>query len=294
MKDHKFYKMGYRAHSGTSFSPERRAESECKFYDETIKELQEIGADESGVAKFEKLFAAQLNAKSNCLSTMIAGRSNFPVKRAEKANARERRASDELFNYLDKLKKAVDKKNHPEKYATVIKSDDENAIGKLKEKLVKLEKLQEQMKACNKIIKDKKDQKVERLAEVLGSEKVAKELMEPDCFNYVGFASYSLTNNSAKIKATKDRIEQLEKAATLETKEIQIAGVKVIQNAELMRIQFFFESKPERAVIDLMKKHGFKWSPSNICWQRLWNNNAIYSVKQFIKPKLVEIFDIQE
>jgi hypothetical protein len=289
MKNHKYYELGYRAHTGTSFSPERRAESECKFYDETIKELQEIGADESGIAKFERLFVAQLSAKSNCLSTMITGGSNFPVRRAEKANERERRASDELFDYLERLKKAVDKQNHPEKYPTVIRSDDENAVDKLKEKLAKLEKAQEQMKACNKIVKDKKENKIERLAGILGSEKAAKELMEPDFCNRIGFASFSLTNNNANIKATKDRIEQLEKAATLETKEIEIAGVKVVQNAELMRIQFFFDGKPERAVIDLMKKHGFKWSPSNMCWQRLWNNNALFSIKHYIKPELEKL-----
>ena len=90
MKNHKFYSMAYRAYTGTSFSPEKRAESQCKFYDETIAELQEIGADESGIQKFEKLFVTNLAAKSNCLSTMIAGPANFPVRRAEKANERER------------------------------------------------------------------------------------------------------------------------------------------------------------------------------------------------------------
>ncbi len=241
MKYDKYYELGYRAHTGTSFSPEKRAESECKFYDETIRELKEIGASEEGIQKFEKLFLNSLAAKSNCLSTMIAGPANFPVRRAEKANARERKTSDELFNYLARLKKAVDKQNNPEKYPQIIKSDDENAVGKLKEKLAKLEKLQEQMKACNKIVRDKEENKIERLTEILGSEKAAEELLKPSCFGNLGFESFNLTNNNATIKATKDRIGQLEKAATLETKEVEIAGVKVIQNAELMRIQFFFD-----------------------------------------------------
>ena len=74
-----------------------------------------------------------------------------------------------------------------------------------------------------------------------------------------------------------------------ETREIEIAGVKVVQNAELMIIQFFFDGKPERAVIDLMKKNGFKWWPFHSCWQRLWNDNAMYSITHFIKPELEKL-----
>jgi TolA-binding protein len=287
MKNHKFYELAERAYYGTSFSPEKRAASECAFYDETIKELKELGASEEGILKFEKLFLTSLSAKSRCLSTMIAGRSNFPVRRAEKASERDRKITDEMLNYLERLRKAIDKQNHPEKYSSdAIRSDDENAIDKLKSKIEKLEKFQNQMKDCNKIIKDKKENKIERLAEILGTESRARELLEPDFCGRIGFASFSLTNNNAAIKAAQARITQLENAATRETKEIEIAGVKVVQNAELMRIQFFFDGKPEGSIIDLMKRHGFKWSPSNICWQRLWNNNAVYSVRTFIKPEL--------
>jgi hypothetical protein len=290
MKNHKHYQAGYRAHYNTSFSPEKRAETECKYFDEVTTELKELGADQRALDKFESLFLSMLSAKSRCLSSMITGASNFPVRRAEKASASEHNRSAEMFTFVEKIIKALDKIKHPEKYASnAIRSDDENAVDKLKEKLSKLEKAQEQMKACNKIAKDKKENKIERLAEILGSEENAKKLLEPDFCNRIGFASFSLTNNNAAIKATKDRIAQLEKAAILETREIEIAGVKVVQNAELMRIQFFFDGKPEREVIDLMKKHGFKWSPSNICWQRLWNNNAIYSVKNFIRPALEKL-----
>ena len=287
---HKHHEAAYRAYYWTSFSPEKRAESECAFYDEIMAEFKEIGADQRAFDKFEQLFLTSLSAKSKCLSSMVTGSANFPVRKAEKARARERKTSDELMEFLAKVRKAIDKKNNPEKYASdAIKSDDSDAIGKLKVKLEKLEKLQDQMKACNKIAKDKKGDKIERLAEILGSKESAESAMEPNCFGDVGFASFTLTNSNAKIKAAKSRIEQLEKAAELETKEIEIAGVKVVQNAELMRIQFFFDGKPEREIIDLMKKHGFKWSPSNFCWQRLWNNNALFSIKHYIAPKLREI-----
>jgi len=172
----------------------------------------------------------------------------------------------------------------------MINSNDKDAISKLKMKVEKLTKNQEHMKACNKIIKDKKDKKVDRLIEILKiSSLEATELMKPDFCGRVGFPSFQLTSNNASIKATQARITQLEKAAQFKTEESIIGGVKVVKNAELMRIQFFFDGKPEHEVISLMKKHGFKWSPSNVCWQRLWNDNALVAIRYYIEPELIKI-----
>ena len=290
MKNHKHYEAARRAYYWSSFSPEKRAESECQFFDEINAEFDALGVDESGKIKFERLFLLSMAAKSRCASSMVTGPARFNVEKNRRANERERKVSDELFAYIERVRKTLDKQKNPQNYASdSIRSDDKNAIDKLKEKLVKLQKAQDQMKACNKIVKDKKDDKIKRLAEILGTEERAKELLEPDFCGRVGFASCYLTNNNAAIKAAESRIKQLESQAAQETKEFTIAGVKVIQNAELMRLQFFFDGKPAREIIDLMKKNGFKWSPSNSCWQRLWNGNAIYAIKHFIKPELERI-----
>jgi len=172
---------------------------------------------------------------------MITGPARFNVEKNRRANERERRVSDELLAYIERVRKAIDKQNNPEKYASdTIRSDDENAIDKLKEKLAKLEKAQEQMKACNKIVKDKSGEKIERLAEILGSKEGAEELLKGDSCGRLGFATFNLTNNNAAIKAAEARIKQLQSQGQQETKEMTIAGVKVIQNAELMRLQFFY------------------------------------------------------
>jgi hypothetical protein len=289
-QNHKHYEAARRAHYWTSFSPEKRAESECKFFDEISAEFDAAGVDEAGKIKFERLFLLSLAAKSRCASSMVTGPARFNVEKNRRANERERRVSDELMAYIERVRKAIDKQNNPQNYASdAIRSDDENAIDKLKEKLAKLQKAQDQMKACNKIVKDKKDDKIKRLAEILGTEERAKQLMEPDWCGRLGFASFNLTNNNAAIKAAESRIKQLESQGQQETKEFTIAGVKVVQNAELMRLQFFFDGKPAREIIDLMKKNGFKWSPSNSCWQRLWNAAALSSVENRIKPELERI-----
>jgi hypothetical protein len=288
MTKHKHYDSAYRAYYAISFSPEKRAITECNFFDEINKEFTELGADERAFTKFESLFLASLNAKSNCMSSMITGSANFPVARMEKMNSRERARTQEMYDFIDKVRKAIDKVNNP---STDIRSDDKDAITKLKEKLANLEKNQEKMKACNKIIKDKKDNKIERLTEILGNEETAREVLKPSRYGIVGYESFSLTNNNATIRSTKERIAQLElqkgrKTTDLRKEELNLT---ITQNAEDDRIQFFFDDKPEREVIDIMKRHGFKWSRNNNCWQRLWNNNCVYAVKNYILPKLQEL-----
>ena len=41
-KTHKHYELAYRAHSGTSFSPDKRAEAYCNDFDNQIKELEAL------------------------------------------------------------------------------------------------------------------------------------------------------------------------------------------------------------------------------------------------------------
>ena len=102
MKDHTHYKAAYRAYIGSSFSPEKRAEQECAYFDEIVKRMQEAGKQEY-VDRFESLFLKSLAAKSRCASPMITGPSNFPVERMRKYNEWERKATDAMVAFVDKV-----------------------------------------------------------------------------------------------------------------------------------------------------------------------------------------------
>lgn len=116
---------------------------------------------------------------------------------------------------------------------------------------------------------------------------------EPDFCGRVGYPDYALTNNNANIKRTKSRLESLKKEKSRETSENEVAdlpGVTIKENVEEMRLQLFFEGKPEPEVRDILKRQAFKWSPRNGCWQRQLTNNARWAVKQAIE----EIKRLQE
>lgn len=281
---HKFYETAKRAHAWTSFHPDKRAASECAFYDDI---MQEFADSPQAQAKFERLFTLSLAAKSRCASAMITGPANFPVERQRRASEREHKISGELLAYIERVRKAKAQEAyyaaHPE--ARPIMSGDGDAVERLREKLAMLEKTQAQMVQANKVIR-KEPINMEALAAILGNGADLEAITKKRGWWGAGFAPFELTNNNARIKATRERIEQLEKRKATAPQELTLDGVRVVENTEAMRLQLFFDGKPERAIIDLLKSHAFKWSPSNMAWQRQLTNNAIYAFKQWILPAL--------
>ena len=94
--------------------------------------------------------------------------------------------------------------------------------------------------------------------------------------------SFSLTNINNKIKAARQRIQELSKIKEKGTEEIATEYFKVIENAEIMRLQLMFDGKPDDKIRAILKLNGFRWSPKNGAWQRQLTNNARWSVKRVI------------
>lgn len=270
-----------------------------KVYDlaEKVAEKRVEYADqlEKIAIKYAEKYASWINKKHNidtmCPSIMICGAGNFPVAKKNKQNARMDKHMQEL-EYINGL---IDKIKSIEYHKEVIKSGDNNAIEKLQEKLNSLEKLQNEMKQANSYYKkhntlkgcdvfaDRTEEEIEKLDKIIS-----------ESWDKKPFASYQLTNNNAKIRNTKARLEELEKAKEKGTQEVALITeeggelFKVVENTEIMRLQLVFDGKPSDAVRELVKKNGFKWSPKNNAWQRQLTENARYSLKR-IKPELEKL-----
>lgn len=278
--------LAYRAHCGTSFSPEKRRDQIIKDYsEELIEDLETVNKHGGDVSRYEdkyiSLLTAWLRAKSNCISSMITGPSNFPVRRAEKANQSEHNRSVEFSEWRKKALHAITK---PEN-TTIVKGTD-SAIDQMRAKLETLERNQETMKAINKLIRDKKTSEVEKIRIMVEEHKIQEQtaikFMDPNQFGGPGFPSFSLTNNNAKITRLKEditaEVKRMEKYTT-GNKEYEIKGVKVVENAEENRLQLSFDGKPAPEVIERLKKNGYRWSPKNATWQRQLTQNALYSLR---------------
>lgn len=283
-----------RIHAGTSHDPEKRGEQErsgyCSYLTESKILITEIdpSAWPDFKQRWKKKYLEWAYTRSSCLSTMITGPANFPVHRNNKRFESERNKANKLWSfrewYIKKLKKQAKQ--------DLTRNDE---LVAMRDKLAKAVSHQEMMKSCNKVVKSKKlseIEKIEQLSSILGSEKLAISLMEPDFCGRIGFASYNLTNNNANIKRMQGRVVELEKKAQAvengnsEVTIFEMNGISVVKNAEADRIQILFPDKPELETRALLKSYSFRWSPRYGAWQRKLTQNAVYCTKKFLKELL--------
>ncbi len=211
-----------------------------------------------------------------------------PILVGHHSEGRHRRDLERIDNNMRKSVEAVDKAKYYEARVEAIEnnnaisSDDPNALERLQEKLERLQSNQELMKKCNKITGSKKTteaEKVEQLVALGLKESTAMEIMTPR-YGRVGVPSYALTNNNATIRTVKQRIERLQKIESMPDEERTYGDIKVKALASENRVQMFFPGKPSDEIRTELKRSGFRWSPTNGCWQAFYSNrskhNAVY------------------
>lgn len=243
----------------------------------------------SMAARYSKRMAEYMNREIHigcmCPSVMISGAGNFPVKKKEKQNQaweKNHQFYQETQQILEKMKSVYYGKD-------IIKSGDEDAIERLEEKLENLKDTQETMKATNKAIRMKNTEKGDEELRTMGySDEQIAELRKPDYCGRIGYPDYALQNNNANIHRVEDRLKSLKAAKEKGTQETECEFFKVVENTEIMRLQLFFEGKPELEVREVLKSNGFRWAPSQNAWQRQLTGNAKYALQQVIK-KLQEM-----
>ena len=204
-------------------------------------------------------------------SVLIAGGSNFPVRKKEKQNAaRDRNMEDwnEIQGLLDKIRSTG---------MGGISADDPQAIQKLEAKLEKLQTAQDTMKAVNAYYRKHKtldgcpNLSAERIEAMKG------EMSSQWHIEDKPYPSWALSNNNAEIRRIKGRIADLTKKQETAYAGWEFDGGMVEANKEDNRLQIYFEEKPDEKTREALKENGFRWSPKAGAWQRQLNDNAIYA-----------------
>lgn len=285
----------------------RDAENEFKKFAEqfpihgelTVKQVEYLAERQ---AKWAELVTTAYNdilhRRASWVPVTVAGPSKYNSNKMGKLADRELEASGEwhekMARFLENTGKTLEEltpldkqleriRNGNMRYGEVISSDDENAVLKLQAKLENLQESQELMKTVNAYYRTNKT--LEGCPGI--TEKTAAEIQAAMKnswrTNSKPFESYALQNNNAEIHRTKDRIAELQKRQSMESKEMEINGVKVVENVEANRLQLVFDGKPDKETITLLKSNGFKWAPSVGVWQRQLTDNARYAVKRLLE-----------
>ncbi len=289
--------LAVRAHDGTSFVPDKRGHEERAGYSAALAHVyadllthantpEKLATLEVEFARlregYRKRYIAHLSSRSRIMSTMIAGPSNFPVRRMEKRNRVCDARLHELVEFIPRAKAAVLKELHPE--WRPIMSGDADATERLAEKIATAEAVQARMRAVNAAIRKHKkagpDAQVAAMVECGIAEGQARRLLEPDFCGRIGFADYELTNNNANIKRMKDRLATVSTAQAKPEVEVQGEHARYEDSPADNRVRLFFDGKPSEDIRKTLKSHGFRWTPSLGCWQAYRNWRTIPKAKE--------------
>lgn len=285
------------AHNGTSWTPEKRGEQERAGYAGTLSadhaELLKHATTDEKRATLEVEFAryrdgyrkrtlALLASRSRCVSSWIAGPSNFPARRMQKRMDVADKRYGELSEFRERALKAIRRALHPE--LAPIMLGDSDADARLRAKLEKAEKDQALMKAANSDIRaNAKYGLPAQLGALVGlgfTETAARKLLTPDYCGRIGFPDYAIRNNGAEIRRIKARLSTVAVAQSQPATESADANARVEDVPADNRVRLFFPGKPSAEVRDRLKAAGFRWTPSLGCWQAYRHLHTIEAARR--------------
>lgn len=250
----------------------------------------------------------QLYREGSNPSAMMAGPAKFNYGKYERKFEAEMRSQEEYRNkqekFVENTKKQLERMEPEEKqiarwrngkwsYGETISADDPLAEKKLQAKLDYHTEQQQKMKDANAYYRkngsmqgftgfnDATNQKIDAQMQDFKDRGMPSYAKQP-------FQSYSLTNNNASIKSTRDRLTQIQnqKQRAAQTGGngggTKFDGGEIVRNTGINRLQIKFDSIPDAATRQKLKSEGWHWSPREGAWQRKLNDSAESSARSIL------------
>lgn len=272
--------IGYRAHSGTSFDPEKRAIQEQERFKKIIisayEDIKKLITDENKIKSItlfnefidgtKKRFISLLHSKGNCYSVMITGGANFNDRKHEKMNNIERAKSDDLYSFIEWKIKKIKKALAPAPKSTKEQLEAERELHRLGLELNKL--------ARKKL---SREEKINEALKITDNKIMLKEF----AWNLDNNSKFYTVNSNQKIKRLELKLKKEEALSNTENKTQKFNGWSLVFNYGLSRYQILFDDIPDDETRTKLKSLAFIWSQKNEAWQVHLTNNGRYKVGKF-------------
>ena len=286
------------AHEMMSMSnyPENRATNEYRASVDAAAALVEKQKAAVSVFYHDKLdhlldsYARRLAAWTNdynrngasCPSVLVCGPANFPTRKKERQNTRERALWEEyetIKGILDKIRNIG---------TGPVDLNDPNARDILTEQLAKEQNTLDTCKAVNAYWRKHKTASGCPDITETAAASINAAMNDENSFAHIyntPFPDYNLSSIRNKIKRIQNRIAALDKLQAEQkapSENLKFDGGEIVRNADENRLQILFADIPDPDIRQALKSHGFRWSPRNKAWQRQLTQNAEYDAKRIV------------
>lgn len=219
---------------------------------------------------------------ASCPSVLVCGPANFPTRKKERQNARERA----LWEEYETIKGILD--NIRNIGTGPVDLNDPNARDILTEQLAKEQNTLDTCKAVNAYWRKHKTASGCPDITETAAASINAAMNDENSFAHLynkPFPDYNLSSIRNKIKRIQNRITALDKLQAEQkapSENLKFDGGEIVRNADENRLQILFTDIPDPDIRQALKSHGFRWSPRNKAWQRQLTQNAEYDAKRIV------------
>lgn len=286
-----FWDAAHSAYYWNSFNPDRRQEATIANHEEElVNDLATMPQEEKEryTSNYKKYFGATLAALSRCANSAVTGPAKFNFKKNDAANNRYDATCREFAEWRQKALKAIAK--HIEDSKPEEQKQDEawrslkNRITRSAETIISIDNGARGMSRA--LFVSNLYNKVETVAnhgDVAIIEKAIAYIREINATAKKPI--FTERHKFFKLLEVAQAVNKKEETnANRENKEVPFTGGMVVFNYAEDRLQILFDSKPDEAMRNRLKREGgMRWSPRNMAWQRQLTPNAVYAVKHYLK-----------
>lgn len=258
------------SYRNVSFSPERRGEQDFEEFTTMLQDdLDSLGENQGNYKKkfIEKVMLIY-ERQSRCTSSFIVGPANYHLGRHQKSWDSHRKAQDDFWHWRERYFKAVNRERT---------LSPEEEIDKTIKKLDALTERRDAYKASRKL------KSAEEVRSFFGSIGLIDERTEYDLCDKGFIQSFTVTSLTNKIRARHKKINIMKNRIKSKTnfEPIEFEGGKVFIENDRVIIQH--DEKPDREIIQAIKKNGFRYSPKFKNWCRKHTAEALLKAKDLVE-----------
>jgi hypothetical protein len=194
-----------------------------------------------------------------------------PILVGHHSERHHRRDLNRIQNNLEKswqaqtTATALDQRAQAAAHNHAISSRDPDALAKLQAKLAALEAKQAEMKRVNTAYRKGTLAELGWSAQAI--QRLHDTLAQAPRWEQQPYPGWELSNNSAEIRRTRQRIVELTALGESRPREdVEVPGVRVVYNDDPVRIEVSFDGTPDEETRTRLKRHGFRWSRFTGAW----------------------------